>query len=565
MRDQEDSPIELRRRVLEQVSQGVPLETALTELVAVIERRYSSPSAQLHEELRESEERLRLGLAASKMGTWDWQIEHDYVAWSAGVEPLFGLAAGAFGNDFAAYLALISADDQGRVSAKIDAVLWGAAKDYEIEHRVTWPDGSIHWLECKGQVYRGPDGTPVRMAGTVADVSARKRAEAALRDSEEQLRQSQKMEAIGRLASGVAHDFNNLLTTIGGYSSLALLLFSADDPCREYLEEIQRAGERGASLTKQLLALGRKQAHAPRLLDINALLDDLDGLLRRVVGADIEVLWHRASAPAVVFADAGQLEQVIMNLAANARDAMPQGGTLSISSASVEVGPDDPRAPPGPYVRLSVIDDGQGMDQDTLARMFEPFFSTKEANRGTGLGLSTVYAIVQQLSGTIRARSAPGEGTEFEIYLPERERGALSVRPEHIAPLVRGGTETILFVEDESQVRKLVCDVLRARGYTVLAAKDGIEAIPLEENHPGRIDLLITDLVMPSLSGRELAQHVSAARPETKVLFISGYSDEAVIRPGHNLSAPNRAFLQKPFALEDLLLRVRALLDVSAP
>ena len=509
--------------------------------------------------LRRNEERLNLALTASKMGTWDWEIERDYVSWSEGAEPLFGLPRGSFGHEFAGYLTRISDIDQGRVRAAIDTVLWGDAQDYVIEHRVSWPDGSLHWLECKGQVYRRLDGTPLRMAGTVADISERKRAELALRESEEQLRQSQKMEAIGRLAGGVAHDFNNLLTAIGGYSSLALLEFPLDDPRREYLEEIQRAGERGASLTKQLLASGRKQVLNPRLLDLNALVDDLTSLLRRVIGEDVELDWRRSSAPAVVFADAGQLEQIIMNLAVNARDAMPEGGALEIASSSVVLDVNDPRGPEGRYILLSVTDSGHGMDEDTMARMFEPFFTTKDLGKGTGLGLSTVYGIVQQLSGIIRARSAQGQGTQFEIYLPEQERAALSEFPESVRPAVRGGTETVLLVEDESQVRKLVFEVLQSRGYRVLAAKDGLEAVPLEEGFPERIDLLITDVVMPGMSGRELAQHLGAARPETKVLFVSGYTDDALLR--HGATLPGTAFLQKPFALEDLLLRVRALLD----
>jgi two-component system, cell cycle sensor histidine kinase and response regulator CckA len=509
--------------------------------------------------LRRNEERLNFALTAAKMGTWDWDIERDYVAWSDGVESLFGLPRGAFTNDFAGYLMLIVEEDQGRVRAAIDTVLWGEAQDYIVEHRITWTDGSLHWLEGKGRVYRRPDGSPARMAGTVADISERKRSELALRESEEQLRQAQKMEAIGRLAGGVAHDFNNLLTAIGGYSSLALLELALDDPRREYLEEIQRAGERGASLTKQLLASGRKQVLSPKLLDLNALVDDLTSLLRRVIGEDVELDWRRASAPAVVFADAGQLEQIIINLAVNARDAMPEGGILSLASSSMLLEAGDASAPEGRYVRLRVSDTGHGMDEETMARMFEPFFTTKDPGKGTGLGLSTVYGIVQQLSGAIRARSAPGRGTRFEIYLPERERGALSEHPESSAVPASGGTETVLLVEDESQVRKLVYEVLQSRGYRVLAAKDALEAIPLEEDFPGRIELLITDLVMPGMSGRELAQHLSATRPETKVLFISGYTDDALLR--HGATTPGTGFLQKPFALEDLLLRVRALLD----
>ncbi|HEX7452457.1 MAG TPA: ATP-binding protein [Polyangiaceae bacterium] len=509
--------------------------------------------------LRRNEERLSLALSASKLGTWDWDIATDKVEWSTGVEPLFGLLPGIFERNFTAYMQLILIDDQARVRAAIDAVLFGDAEDYAIEHRVTWPDGSTHFLEGKGRMYRGPDGAPMRMTGTVADITERKRSEAALRESEELLRQSQKMEAIGRLAGGVAHDFNNLLTAIGGYCSLALLDFPADDPRREYLEEIQRAGERGASLTKQLLASGRKQVLSPRLLDLNALVDDLTSLLRRVIGEDIELEWLRGSAPAVILADAGQVEQIIMNLAINARDAMPQGGSLSIASSGVLVDLGATATRSAPYVLLTVSDTGLGMDEETMARMFEPFFTTKDLGKGTGLGLSTVYGIVEQLNGFIRAKSALGHGTVFEVYFPERDRTSISVHPESIAPVARGGDETVLLVEDESQVRRLVFEVLQARGYKVLAAKDGLEAIPLEENYAGRIDLLITDVVMPGMSGRELPKHVTAARPDTKVLFMSGYTDDAVLR--HGVTGPGTAFLQKPFALEDLLQRVRALLD----
>jgi two-component system cell cycle sensor histidine kinase/response regulator CckA len=512
--------------------------------------------------LRRNEERLKLALDAAKMGTWEWEVATARVTWSNGVEPLFGVQSGAFGGTFDAYVDLLPEEERARVRGVIDDAIRGGADDYVVEHRVVWADGSEHFLEGRGRVYRDSQGAPLRMAGTVADISQRKRAELALRRSEEQLRQSQKMEAIGRLAGGVAHDFNNLLTAIGGYSTLALMEFGLDDPRREYLEEIQRAGERGASLTKQLLAAGRKQVLSPKLLDLNAVVDDLTSLLRRVIGEDIELEWTRDSAPAIVLADAGQVEQIIMNLAVNARDAMPRGGLLTITSSAVRVAAEDPRnhaGSAGTYVLLRVSDSGQGMDAETLARMFEPFFTTKEPGKGTGLGLSTVYGIIEQLSGFIEARSEPGRGTVFEVYLPQRERASISTYPESVTPRASGGTETILLVEDEPQVRELVLAVLRARGYTVLAAENATEAVRLEEIHRARIQLLITDVVMPGMSGRELAEHMAALRPEMKVLFISGYTDDAVLR--HGVIAPGSGFLQKPFALEDLLQRVRILLD----
>ena len=516
--------------------------------------------------LRRNEERLNLALGAAKMGTWEWEVGTDRVTWSDGVEALFGVTPGTFTGTFEAYTLLIPEDERARVRAAIEAFLQNDAEDYVIEHRVFWADGSVHFLEGKGRVYRDASGTPTQMVGTVADISERKRAEAALRQSEEQLRQSQKMEAIGRLAGGVAHDFNNLLTAIGGYSTLALLEFAADDPRREYLEEIQRAGERGASLTKQLLAAGRKQVLSPRLLDLNAVVDDLTSLLRRVIGEDVELEWAGSSSPAVVLADAGQIEQIIMNLAVNARDAMPRGGTLSITSSSVHIAADDVRnrlGSAGPHVLLRVRDSGQGMDAATLARIFEPFFTTKDLGKGTGLGLSTVYGIVEQLSGFIDARSELGQGSEFEVYLPEQRHRSISTRPASATPVARGGSETVLLVEDEPQVRDLVLSVLQSRGYQVLCADNGTEAVRLEENHPARIHLMITDVVMPGMSGRELAEHMLSLRPELKVLFMSGYTDDAVLR--HGVTAPGSAFLQKPFALEDLLLRIRTLLDAPTP
>ena len=513
-------------------------------------------------ELRRNEQRLHLALDAAKMGTWEWDIADNRVVWSDGVGPLFGVAPGAFAGNFDDYTALIPEPERTGVRSAIESAVESGAHDYWVEHSVIWPDGTLRWLEGRGRVYRDESGTPTQMAGTVVDITERKKAEAALRQSEQSLRQAQKMEAIGRLAGGVAHDFNNLLTAIGGYSGLALLESAPDDPRREYLEEIQRAGERGASLTKQLLAAGRKQTQPPRLLDVNAVIDDLASLLRRVIGEDVELEWTRTSGAAVVLADAGQVEQIVMNLAVNARDAMPRGGSLSISSASEHVAASDPRVhggAAGSYVVVRVADSGEGMNEETLAHIFEPFFTTKEPGKGTGLGLSTVYGIVEQLGGFIDVKTELGRGSTFSIYLPERDRGSPSTHPQSIAPLARGGTETILLVEDESQVRELVYAILKTRGYDVLCADSGNDALRVEEGHPGRIDLLVTDVVMPGKSGRELAEHLLALRPELKVLFMSGYTDDAMLR--HGVMSPGSAFIQKPFALEELLGRVRSLLD----
>ena len=413
--------------------------------------------------LRRNEERLNRALRAAKMGTWEWDITSGRVTWSDGVEALFGVLPGTFSGSFESYLRLLPEDERGRVQATLKHAQ-RRRQDYLVEHRVHWPDGSVHFLEGKGRVYRNASGVPTQMAGTVADISDRKRAEAALRQSEDQLRQSQKMEAIGRLVqvAWLGRFCNNLLTAIGGYSTLALLEFALDDPRREYLEEIQRAGERGASLTKQLLAAGRKQVQSPRLLDLNAVVDDLTSLLRRVIGEDIELEWVRSSSPAIVLADPGQIEQIVVNLAVNARDAMPRGGLLTITSSSVRLAAEDTRnksGSDGKYLLLRVSDSGHGMDADTLARIFEPFFTTKAPGQGTGLGLATVYGIVEQLSGFIDARSEPDRGAMFDIYLPEQERGVGVDASAGPAPSGAGGTpkRVLACVEDEPQARASWC------------------------------------------------------------------------------------------------------------
>jgi two-component system, cell cycle sensor histidine kinase and response regulator CckA len=391
------------------------------------------------------------------------------------------------------------------------------------------------------------------------------RAEAALQKSEEQLRMSQKLEAVGQLAGGVAHDFNNLLTVIRGYSELVLNRLDENDDNWPRVEEIKRAAERASTLTHQLLAFSRKQVLQPRLFDLNHLVTDLSKMLRRLIGENIEMTTI-IGQEAPINADHGQIEQVLMNLVVNARDAMPQGGRLTVETSRVEF--DEAYAgahfsvQPGSYVMLAVSDTGSGMDAETRKHIFEPFFTTKEQGKGTGLGLSTVYGIVKQSGGNIWLYSEPGQGTVFKVYLPAAETNAEPIVTPDRVDLPRG-TETIVIVEDEPQIRNLALDCLAHYGYEVLSASNGLEALQLIESLQRPINLILTDVVMPKLSGRELSERISALLPSAKVLFMSGYTNDSVVN--HGILDGAAWFIQKPFTLESLVRRVREVLDCDEP
>jgi two-component system cell cycle sensor histidine kinase/response regulator CckA len=382
----------------------------------------------------------------------------------------------------------------------------------------------------------------------------------ALAAKEEQLRQSQKMEAIGRLAGAVAHDFNNMLSVMLCYSELATAGLEPGDERLEQLLEVRSAGKRAAELTKQLLLFSRHQAVDREVLDLNKLLGTMEGLCRRLLGEDVELVCRTVSAPARIRANSGHIEQVLMNLLVNARDAMPQGGRLTIETSNVVLKGTSvmgalPCAP-GPYVRLSVSDTGVGMDRATQARIFEPFFTTKERGKGTGLGLSTVFGIVQQSDGTIEVLSESGRGTTFKVYFP-RVEGAVNVARTTTPPATLRGSETILLVEDEDGVRAVARTILRRNGYTVLEARSAEEAISLSEQHP-EIRFLLSDIVMPKMSGPELARLIRSHCPDARVLFMSGYTDDCLTRYPLEVG---ESFLQKPFTPESLTRRVREVLD----
>jgi two-component system cell cycle sensor histidine kinase/response regulator CckA len=401
------------------------------------------------------------------------------------------------------------------------------------------------------------------LADIISQGIERKRAEEALHASEEQLRQSQKLEAVGQLAGGVAHDFNNLLTVITGYSDLTLRRLDNESPFRSSLEEIKKAGERAASLTRQLLAFSRKQVLQPKVLQLNAIVADVDKMLRRLIGEDIDVLTVLEPSLGQIKADPGQIEQVILNLAVNARDAMPQGGKLTIETANVYLDNQYARRhtaiQPGNYVMLAVSDTGCGINAETQVRMFEPFFTTKEQGKGTGLGLSTVYGIVSQSGGHLWVYSEVGRGTTFKIYLPRVDGVTEGDEACDTPAELPQGRETVLLTEDEEQVRQMIRMILEMSGYRVLEAASGEEALAIYKQHEGQIDLVMTDVVMPQMSGRELAQSLEVLHPGIKVLYMSGYTDDAIVR--HGLLDQEIAFLQKPFTPDVLMRKVRGVLD----
>ncbi len=381
---------------------------------------------------------------------------------------------------------------------------------------------------------------------------------------EEQLRQSQKMEAVGRLAGGIAHDFNNLLTAIIGYSEMLMMNNLLAESTFQSVDEINRAAHRAAALTQQLLAYSRKHTTTTRILNLNKLVNNLDKMLRRVIGENIEFFTVLEIDIARVNADPGQIEQVIMNLAVNARDSMPKGGKLTFETSNVYFDKDYcekyPEVTPGPYVMLSVKDTGQGMDKETAKHILEPFFTAKKEGRYTGLGLATVYGIVKQNGGHLRVNSELGQGTTIEFYLPHAEEGGEKIETTGHKYEIKGGNETLLVVEDESAVRDMVDILLRGFGYTVIEAKNGTEALGIfKQNREMTIHLLITDVVMPEVGGHELVERMTKIHPETRVLYISGYSKDEIAR--HGILDTKTPFLQKPFTPNMLADKVREVLD----
>ncbi len=431
-------------------------------------------------------------------------------------------------------------------------------KDSEIEWKRR--DGSVTTLRCSGLLVKGPGDEGACVEVFAEDVTEK-------RSLERQLQVAQKMEAIGRLSGGVAHDFNNLLGVIIGYSQVLKKRLDSDSPLRDHAEEIEKAGQRAAALTRQLLAFSRQQVLAPTVLNLNTLLSDMGKMLPRLIGEDIDLVLQLDPALGSVKADQSQIEQVVMNLCVNARDAMPKGGKLVIATANVNLDEaftsHHPGSRTGRFVVLAVTDNGTGMNAATMAHIFEPFFTTKEPGKGTGLGLATVYGVVKQSGGYIWVDSEPGKGSSFRVYLPQVKVEQTDTHPVAAPTQIHHGTETVLLVEDAEALRKLAHSLLEQNGYRVFPAESGIEALKIVEGVDEPIHLLLTDVVMPVMNGRALAEQLVRMRPGLKVLYMSGYTHSAVAE--HGVLEPGTYLLQKPFTEETLLQKVREVLDAGTP
>jgi two-component system, cell cycle sensor histidine kinase and response regulator CckA len=525
------------------------VSTVATQLGSVIRRKRAEGA------LREAEERYRSIVENAVEGIFQTTPEGGYLSVNPALARMYGykspkeLMTGVTDIGRQVY---VDPDRRAEFRGLIEEHGFVEGFEYQVYRK----DGRKIWLSENARAVKDASGAVLYYEGTVEDVTER-------RALEDQLRQAQKMEAVGRLAGGVAHDFNNLLMVIKGHTELLRERLDRSDPQYRSIEQIEKAAERAASLTQQLLAYSRKQVIQPKVLDLNMVVAEMAKMLPRLLGEDIELVVVPNASLERVKADKGQIDQVIMNLAVNARDAMPHGGKLTIETANVYLSADYARqrigAQPGSYVMLAVSDTGCGMDAETQSHIFEPFFTTKEKGQGTGLGLATVYGVVKQSGGYIWVYSEPGQGTSFKIYLPRVGEALEQAGAEEAPSGSLQGSETVLLVEDEEAVRELVCESLERNGYTVLQARDGAEAVQISRKHEGMIHLMITDVVMPGMSGRDLAHRLAPRHPKMKVLYMSGYTENAIVH--HGVLDPGTPFLQKPFRPADVAHKVYELLD----
>jgi two-component system, cell cycle sensor histidine kinase and response regulator CckA len=480
---------------------------------------------------------------------WSMQVEPFSLLYvSPAYEELWGRSLKSLYESPSSWMDAIVPEDRAAVSSAFERQLEGTGT-LNHEYRIERPDGTLRWIWDRGFPVRGGDGRIERVTGMAIDVTDRKNLEL-------QLRHAQKMEAVGRLAGGVAHDFNNLLGVVMGNSEAALRLLPAGHPARAKIEQVLQASERAAGVTRQLLGFSRKQAANTRILDVNALLGDMERMLRSLIGEDIVTSFQLEAGLGRIKADPGELEQVIMNLAVNARDAMPQGGHLTLRTENADR---DEAGEPGRYVVVRVQDTGTGIPRDVQERIFEPFFTTKEEGKGTGLGLATVYRIVVQAGGRIFVHSEPGRRTTFNVYFPTVDAHTAPRRARGRDAVTRG-SESVLLVEDDEMLRAVIAETLEAAGYSVLAAADGGAALRISREHAGSIDLLITDIVMPGIDGRAVAETVANERPAVLVIYISGYTAATISSYG---LAADAILLSKPFGATALTSKVREVLDAG--
>ena len=518
-----------------------------------------SEMRRVEEELRRNQEALELAHEAAGLGTWDHDLVTGELHWDPRARALFGLQN--TDTQPPSWADVIHPDDLQPTLARQELAL-ADGKPFQAEYRVVRPDRSVHWIASVGRGVEEPTtGRPVRMRGILLDITERK-------ETERRLEEVLRLEAIGRLAGGIAHDLNNMLGAILGFSELLVRTFSPEDPRAADVQQIIGAAQRSAQLTRQLLAFARRELIQPRSLDLNHVVRSAEAILRPVLGENVRLTLRLSSEGGVIFADPARVEQILINLVLNARDAMPQGGRVTVETATLTLDDLsakrrlDANAPAaGRYVMLAVHDTGHGMDAATLQRIWEPFFTTKPAGRGTGLGLSVVYGSVQQSGGLVWAESTPGEGTVIQAYWPEFHGTPEDVPRATGTAAVRGGSESLLIAEDDSVLRALTVRTLAGLGYRCLAAESA-EAALMVLRSGETVDLVVTDVVMPGMSGGSLGEYVERERPGLPILYISGFAGEDVIRRG--LLAADRPFLQKPFAPDELALKVREVVDRAA-
>nr|MBA3556948.1 PAS domain-containing protein [Gemmatimonadales bacterium] len=508
-----------------------------------------------------AEEQLRLALAASQAGVWSWDLVAGTVAWSPENFLLYGFDPSRGQPGQVEWESRLHPDDRWRVTQAVQDALEGRTAEYRSEFRVVHPERGVRWLIGLGRVERAPDGTPIRMSGINLDVTQR-------RETEARLQQAQRVQSVGRLAGGIAHEVNNLMTAVLGFGSFAIRELEPGHPATAEVEQMIRAGERAAAITRQLLAFTRQQVLRPARLELNAVVRELVPVLERLLGAEHQLVLRLGTGLGDVQADRGQLEQVLVNLALNSRDAMGSGGTVTVATEAAELeAPAVGRHPGielrrGRYLLLSISDTGTGMDEATRSRVFEPFFTTKPVGQGTGLGLSTVYGIVKQSGGYVWIYSELGLGTTVKVYLPTSEVAAPAGEPAAPHGEVPGAQgELVLVAEDEPTVRGLTRRTLELHGYRVVEAVDGRAALELLEDLGGGVDLVLTDAVMPDLSGRALGEIIRARWPEIPVIYMSGYPGTEVVDRG--LVSPHAPFVAKPFTPEAFARRTREVLDAA--
>lgn len=519
--------------------------------------------ARTEQSLLDQKALVRIAGITARLGGWRVEVGGTHVTWSDEVCEMHEVPAGAAPTP-AETIAFFAPEYREAIRSAIRR----CGRDgtpFDVEAVIVTTTGARPWVRVIGNALLNASGVITHIHGSLQDITVQKHSDARHDKLQEQFRQAQKMETIGGLAGGIAHDFNNLLSIVLSYSEMLAEDLKPGDPMRADLAEISNAGRRATELTRQLLAFSRQQVLAPKIIDLSEIVEGMVSMLRRLIGEDVELATSCASALGKALVDPGQIEQVIMNLAVNARDAMPRGGMLTIETTEVVL--DESYAlehagvVPGPHVMLAVSDTGEGMDMTTQGRMFEPFFTTKEKGKGTGLGLSTVFGIVQQSGGTIWVYSEPGKGTSFRIYFPIAEAASVRRAVKSVKREPTHGSETILLVEDEERIRVLASSILRRRGYNVLEAQNGGEAFLLCEQYTATIHLLLTDVIMPRMSGRQLAERLRPIRSGMKVLYMSGYTDDAVVR--HGVLDSTIAFIQKPITPEPLARKVREVLDTD--